>query len=385
MRKSSFFSLVLAVVFIFGGSSMVAATTSTDSTESNDLVVTARGYILLQVEKRGEAWYVNPENSFRYYMKDGETAYNIMREMGLGISNNNLTKLKAGQKSLVNRLKGRIVLQVEENGEAYYVNPGTGALHYLKDGNAAYSVMRDLSLGITDENISKIPDSDLKTYKAKKTVDKTVSESSNPDGSIVLSGKVIDGQVGLSWSLNDLTSSKGFKVVAASHENPIYPGDKYHYLSDADVRVDSWDELSAGTYYFRVCEYLGGKCGVYSNNLKLVVAESESESDSELISEAESEDDADSQGTISLTGQIIDGQAKLSWTLKDMKSPLGFKVVIDNHENPVYPGNEYHYFSNASVRSDSWSELSAGTYYFRVCEYLGGKCGVYSNNLKLTY
>jgi hypothetical protein len=160
-------------------------------------------------------------------------------------------------------------VQVEKRGEAYYVDPETGALHYLKDGNAAYSVMRNLSLGITDENLSKIPDSDLDTYKAEKTVDKTVTESNNPDGTIQLSGEVVGGQVNLNWVLKNLVSAKGFKVVAATHFNPVYPGDKYHYLSDADVRSDSWDELSSGTYYFRICEYLGGKCGVYSNNLKL--------------------------------------------------------------------------------------------------------------------
>jgi len=67
-----------------------------------------------------------------------------------------------------------------------------------------------------------------------------------------------------------------------------------------------------------------------------------------------------------------------------MTSDMGFKVVIKDSLNPVYPGDEYHYLANASVRSDVWSNLEVGkTYYFRVCEYLGGKCGVYSNAMKM--
>ena len=52
---------------------------------------------------------------------------------------------------------GKIFLQVESHGEAWYVNPEDGQRIYMKDGDTAYSVMRDLGLGITDDDISKIP------------------------------------------------------------------------------------------------------------------------------------------------------------------------------------------------------------------------------------
>jgi len=297
-------------------SSLTATASAPTTAASTNLVSRLKGYILLQVENNGEAWYVNPVNSFRYFLKDGDTAYSVMRNMGLGVSNANLEKLKSKEKTLVDRLKGRIVLQVEKNGEAFYVNPKTGALSYLKNGFEAYKVMRNLSLGIKNDDLNKISSADVEEY---------------------------------------------------NHENPVYPGDDYHYLTDANVRSDFWSSLKAGTYYFRVCEYLGGKCGVYSNNLKLVVTE------------------AVSSGSITLSGSInSEDIAAVNWSLKDMTSSMGFKVVVADHENPVYPGDEYHYLSNANTRADSWGDLS-GTKYFRVCEYLGGKCGVYSNNLKLVF
>jgi len=52
-----------------------------------------KGQILLQVESRGEAWYMNPVNGKRYYMKNGMVAYQMMRFMSLGISNADLNKI----------------------------------------------------------------------------------------------------------------------------------------------------------------------------------------------------------------------------------------------------------------------------------------------------
>lgn len=120
------------------------------------LVNRLKGYILLQVESHGEAWYLDPIGERRHYMRNGYAAFTIMRNFGLGITNANLDKLKKGDWSLVNRLRGRIVLQVEENGEAYYIHPKDGSVHYLKNGDEAYKIMRELSLGITNANLEMI-------------------------------------------------------------------------------------------------------------------------------------------------------------------------------------------------------------------------------------
>ncbi|MFA6500635.1 MAG: S8 family serine peptidase [Patescibacteria group bacterium] len=121
-----------------------------------------KGYILLQVESHGEAWYVNPVDGKRYYMKDGATAYEMMRKFGLGITNTDLGKLpqenqRNNNPSLVNKLKGKILLQVQSLGEAWYINPKTGFRYYMKNGEAAYNLMRNYSLGITNKDLEKIP------------------------------------------------------------------------------------------------------------------------------------------------------------------------------------------------------------------------------------
>lgn len=128
----------------------------------NELANNLSGRILLQVESYGRAWYVDPISLERYYLQDGNEAYFLMRTKSLGITNSDLAQIptkkgQAANSSLVNRLKGRILLQVEENGEAWYVNPVDGLRYYMSDGQAAYDLMRTKALGISNEDLAKIP------------------------------------------------------------------------------------------------------------------------------------------------------------------------------------------------------------------------------------
>ena len=118
-----------------------------------------KGKILLQVEKNGEAWYINPKDGKRHYMANGNEAYAIMRDLGVGITNKDLESFLAGDK-IAKKHSGKIFLKVEDRGQAYYVN-FDGSVHYLKNGNEAYNIMRDLGVGITNSDIRKIEMSDI--------------------------------------------------------------------------------------------------------------------------------------------------------------------------------------------------------------------------------
>lgn len=116
-----------------------------------------KGYVLLKVQSHGEAYYVNPADAKAHYLKDGAAAFGIMRSLGLGISEADYAKLAAGNASLRAAVRGKIVLRVQSHGEAYYLCPRTGKLSYLKDGNAAYAVMRECGLGISDADMRQVP------------------------------------------------------------------------------------------------------------------------------------------------------------------------------------------------------------------------------------
>lgn len=123
------------------------------------------GYILLQVEERGEAWYVSPDDNMRYYLGRPEDAFEIMRSQGVGISNGDLDKIKNGNfddagvdlnNTFSRKHAGRIFLQVEKSGEAWYVNPKNYRKYYLGRPEDAFEIMRKLGLGITNDNLEKI-------------------------------------------------------------------------------------------------------------------------------------------------------------------------------------------------------------------------------------
>jgi|GEM_PF-1946590 len=116
-----------------------------------------RGHVLLDVGGRGEAWYVHPADGARHYLRDGNAAYELMRRFSLGVSEADFERLAAGDAALRARLRGRIVLRAHAHGEAYYLCPRTGEFTYLRDGAAAYGVMSRCGLGITRADLGRVP------------------------------------------------------------------------------------------------------------------------------------------------------------------------------------------------------------------------------------
>ena len=170
------------------------------------------GRILLQVEGRGEAWYIDPVTGLRYYLAGAAEAYALMRTKAIGMTNADLAKIPvsvdgvtgldsdadglpdrleialgsdmrladtdddaysdyqefalgfnprgpgrlAFSQSFANKYKGRILLQVEGKGEAWYVNPVNGQRYYLGAPEDAYQLMRRLGLGAKDSDLEKI-------------------------------------------------------------------------------------------------------------------------------------------------------------------------------------------------------------------------------------
>lgn len=120
-----------------------------------------KGRILLQVEKHGEAWFVEPMSKKVVFLGRPADALQAMREFGLGISNADLAKIpEAGDSRrsdpLAAKLSGRILLQVEDHGQAWFVDPVNHVRHSLGRPDDALKVMRNLGLGISDANLAKL-------------------------------------------------------------------------------------------------------------------------------------------------------------------------------------------------------------------------------------
>ncbi len=137
------------------------------------------GRILLQVEDKGQAWYVLPDSGERVFLGRPADAFRIMRDFGLGVSEKNF---KSWQGIFPDHLAGRIVLRVEAKGEAYYLDPMSTRLFYLGRPSDAFALMRKVGLGIKTE--------DLALIKIKKDYDEKVYLENNALYPVL---KVVDG------------------------------------------------------------------------------------------------------------------------------------------------------------------------------------------------
>jgi len=122
---------------------------------SQSLQARLKGRILLQVQDKGQAWYVNPTDGQRYYLGRPQDAFNLMRKFGLGVSNKDFSSIE-NNPSAWSRLAGRILIKPEDSGKAYYFDPINLKLHYLGRPDDAFNVIRSLGLGITTNDLSAI-------------------------------------------------------------------------------------------------------------------------------------------------------------------------------------------------------------------------------------
>ncbi|PLX20939.1 hypothetical protein C0584_04100 [Candidatus Parcubacteria bacterium] len=169
------------------------------------------GKIVLKVEENGEAYYINPSKQEMYFLGRPKDAFSVMREQGVGITNDDLYKIPVGttadgpdtdgdglpdnleetlgldpskkdsdgdgfddmnelingynpwgsgnqslDEGFANKQKGKILLQVQKNGEAWYVNPNDGRRYFLGRPADAFALMRTLGLGISNSNFSSL-------------------------------------------------------------------------------------------------------------------------------------------------------------------------------------------------------------------------------------
>ena len=168
---------------------------------ASDMKLTGRlkGKILIQVQDKGEAWYVHPTELKRYYLGRPKDALKVMRSKSAGITNANLAKIPTnadtfkGDMKLRQRMAGRILLQVENGGAAWYVNPKNLKRYSLGRISDFADTVKKIGTGITNANLAKIPSlssgnpggisyvhKSVKTAGGIFAIDMIVADISNP-------------------------------------------------------------------------------------------------------------------------------------------------------------------------------------------------------------
>ncbi|MCB9802639.1 PDZ domain-containing protein [Candidatus Nomurabacteria bacterium] len=109
-------------------------------------------------------WYINRDASEKYLLKDGVSITRLLNTFGQGISNQELKKLATSSESLnadynlSHQLSGQIVLQIEENGEAWYINPLDDFRYKIDNGQIGFETAKTLALDISSDKLKDIPE-----------------------------------------------------------------------------------------------------------------------------------------------------------------------------------------------------------------------------------
>jgi hypothetical protein len=229
---------ILIILFIFA----LATSFWSKKTLAEDLLVQrVIGKILLQVEAKGEAWYVSPIDLKRYYLGRPDDAFIIMKTTGVGITNTDIQKIPVADLNLTNssdidddglsdtvetafgtnkekadtdddgygdkeevlkgfnpnkakemtidtnfsaKQKGKILIQVQSKGEAWYVSHKDNKRYFLGRPQDSFNIMRTLGLGITNTDLSNIeefkpdPEFSNETIVKNNTTPSTVNNTS---------------------------------------------------------------------------------------------------------------------------------------------------------------------------------------------------------------
>jgi hypothetical protein len=187
-------------------------TSKATSIDNIEMYKRLKGGILLRVEGAGEAYYVNAQRNTLHYLGSPADAFQTMREQSVGIRNSDLAKIPIGLSALtgpdkdgdalpdlleealgtdpdkpdtdgdgyndrqeiengydplgqgrlnydpgfVQKNKGRIFLQVEGLGEAWYLSPSDEKRYFLGRPADAFQVMRRLGLGVSNEDFDSL-------------------------------------------------------------------------------------------------------------------------------------------------------------------------------------------------------------------------------------
>lgn len=121
-------------------------------------------------------WYVDPDEKVRYYLSDGISVSRLLRKQGEGIGNKVLAKIPQNRDQqnadydLVHKYRGHILLQVETDGSAWYINPLDDLRYHIENGKAGLETLQDLAIQISSPRLNAIPEA-TDTSLTKKTRD----------------------------------------------------------------------------------------------------------------------------------------------------------------------------------------------------------------------
>ncbi|MBT4849739.1 S41 family peptidase [Candidatus Parcubacteria bacterium] len=115
-------------------------------------------------------WYIDPETHERYSLEDGIDVSRLLKTFGVGIHNKDLESIAIDSSStdidyeLSYKKRGQFLLQVEENGEAWYVNPLDNRRHLIQNGKKGLDTLKALAIDMSSSKLKIFPVTENKNF-----------------------------------------------------------------------------------------------------------------------------------------------------------------------------------------------------------------------------
>lgn len=138
--KYFFYSLnMLLLVIITAGSCMA----------SSNL-----GGVVYSAKDDPELFYIDPASRYKYCLNSSYDTFQVMRGLGLGIRHSLLQKYS--NSTFPYYLSGKILLDVQKKGQAYYIDPKNRKSISLGDPDTAYVKISKAAQPVTEGNLARV-------------------------------------------------------------------------------------------------------------------------------------------------------------------------------------------------------------------------------------
>lgn len=340
-----------------------------DSLDSTDVAITnVSGTVYTRLVKSDRQFSVNVANEQYVAMGTAYVTVNTADNKGVEVYE---SKVKVAGAN-VDVAEGKYYYVESKNADQAKKLADLSLDKIKTDAFLAWNYQQDKNIAEFKDKLGYLTKID-KPVAAKTTTTTTAKPTEQVANGIALSGAKYDTGVKLTWKLTGITAPEGFKVVKGLSANPTYGKDSAVYVKSSATSY-AWTLKDGKTYHFRVCVYDGKTCTSYSNDVTVSAPKVETQTSTALPT-----------GTLVL--KQLSGN-NVSWTLSG-SAPYGYKLVWSKTANPIYPGNDYQYYSSEATTSGTIMPTESGTYNVRVCMYnttgSGDKCMNYSNQLTISY